>query len=46
MGLTFGEFCKLTKLEAGPEVFAFWLRSHLISPTLTKRILLKLIADY
>lgn len=46
MGLTFGEFCKIAKLEAGPEVFAFWLASHRLTPHLTKRVLMKLLADY
>lgn len=46
MGLRFGEFCLLAKVEPGPETFALWLASHALDPSLQERVVQKLIADY
>ena len=46
MGLRFGEFLLLAKLEHTPETFAFWLASHILDPALQERVVQKLIADY
>lgn len=46
MGLPFGIFCSLAKLDPGPDVFAFWLTSHSLRYTLQDRIVAKLVADY
>jgi hypothetical protein len=34
MHMTFGEFCALFKIEPSPDVFRFWLLSHLLPPNL------------
>jgi hypothetical protein len=46
MGLRYGEFLKLTKLTASPEVFAIWLLSHALEPHLQRRVLAKLLSEY
>ncbi len=39
MHMSYGEFCKLFKLNHSQETFIFWLQSHLLPPNLMQSVI-------